>query len=131
MLTLALGATALASPAGATTQSTGALSAGSVILATKTPPNVNIVARHPVYDPTSVTGTKVPKACTKKFSFTVANTTRKTQQMVLTAAAGGGDFGPPIPAGEALGICVSKKGNFGPVFTLARNAKASLSITIT
>jgi len=131
LLTLALGATALASPAGATTHSVRGISAGPVIQAKKTPPNVNIVPGGPVYSPTSVTGKKVPSACTKKYSFTVSNTTAKTQQIVLRAAAGGGDFGPPNPAGDAVGVCVSKKGNFGPVFTLASNAKATLSIKIT
>jgi hypothetical protein len=130
MMALLLGATGLAGPAGATTGSSGALSTGGLVVAKKAPPNVNIATPGPVYSPTSVTATKVSKKCTKKYSFTVSNTTKKTQQIVLTAAAGGGNFGPPIPTGDELGVCVSKKGKFGAVFTLASNAKASLSITI-
>ncbi len=131
-MALLLSATGLASPAGATTGSSGALSTGGLVAAKKAPPNVNIATPGPVYSPTSVTGKKVSKKCTKKtgYSFTVANTTTKTQQIVLTAAAGGGNFGPPIPTGYELGVCVSKKGKFGAVFTLASNANATLSITI-
>jgi hypothetical protein len=106
--------------------------AGGLIAAKKAPPNANIATPGPVFNPTSVTGKRVPmKKCKgKHYSFSISNTTSATQQVELTPAQGGGDFGPPIPSGDGLAICSAQKGNFGPVFTLASNSSATLSLRI-
>ncbi|HEY5251556.1 MAG TPA: hypothetical protein VIJ09_07840 [Acidimicrobiales bacterium] len=129
----------LASPAGASTRAPGLVSAG-IISAKKAPPNVNIATPGPVFNPTSVTVKKVSgkvfKKCSTtgatKFSFTISNTTSATQQLEYTAQSGGsGDVGPALPSGDYLGICLKKKGNYGPVLTLVSNTATTLSITAT
>ena len=98
VLASTMGIAALGGPAGAATHSTsthGLMIGGLSPAKRKQPPNVNIQTPGPVFSPTSVTGKKVPKACKKKLSFTISNTTSASQQLEATPAEGGADFGPP------------------------------------
>jgi len=136
LLAVTLGISGLGDSAGAVASArvSGALSAGGLIAVKQTPPVVDIIASPgPAYNPNAVTGKKVTKkncANASKYSFAIANTTTVDQQVVYTVANGGANFGPAIPSGQALAVCVSARGNFGAVFTLASNANASLSVAI-
>jgi len=123
-----MGIAALTGSAGAATRDTHGLITGALAPAKKAPPNVDINTGN-VFSPTSVTGKKVPKACTKKFSFTISNTSGASQTINYTAAAGGGAFAT-VPAGDELGVCGTKKFKAATVFDLASNTSSTLTVTI-
>ncbi len=50
--------------------------------------------------------------------------------MEFLPAQGGGAFGPAIPSGQELGVCATAKIKMQPVFTLASNSVAVLTVTI-
>jgi len=139
-LTMALAAGAMAVPAGAAAgrvvHSGGPANGvviGGIVAEKKQPPSVAIKGATARFHPTSVTATKVSeKRCSMKtYSFAIGNLTTHDQQIQFTAADGGGDFGPAIPPDDALLVCISKAGNYGPTFTLESNTATTLSIDIT
>jgi hypothetical protein len=92
---------------------------------------VHISGSPAAWVPNSVKGKVVPSACTSpNFSFAVVNSTSVTQQMKFTKKLGGAAFGPPIPAGDGLGVCASQKIPKQPVFTLKSDKRAVLTVTI-
>ena len=137
-LTLALAGGALAVPAVAAGAAAHAptradvVFVGGIVARRKHPPSVAIEGTTAVFDPTSVRAKPVgqEKCSTKKYSFAIGNLTSSDQQVELTAAQGGGDFGPAVPPQEALAVCIAKKGDDGPVFTLESNTATTLGLDV-
>jgi hypothetical protein len=120
----------LVGPAGAAARSTHGLVTAGLVKAKPAPPNVNIQTPGPNFSPTSVVGKKVPKSCKKKVSFTISNTTAASQDVDFEGSS------PPvvfatIPAGDAIGVCGTKKFKATVAFYLVSNSSAQLTVTIT
>ncbi len=118
-MAVTVGVTSLGGTAGAArTARLGASAVGGLVAAARVVPNVKIATPGPAYTPASVTGKVVgTKACGRgggEFSFCRQHHERVPARWSSHPPMAGGTFGPPIPPGQALGVCVKRKGSTDP-----------------